>query len=51
VGYDSHPRENRLPEPTLAEADALVEKLKLGGIDVRWKLRREAWELAEIKRK
>lgn len=43
VGYDSHPNENRLPEPSLAEADALVSALNSAGIDVRWKLRRKAW--------
>lgn len=43
IGYDSHPGKNHLPEPSLAEADALVAELRSAGIDVRWKLRRRAW--------
>lgn len=43
IGYDSHPKENQLPEPTLADADALVAELRSVGIDIRWKLRRRAW--------
>jgi len=43
VGYDSHPKENQLPEPSLSETEELVAKLESAGIDVRWKLRRRAW--------
>ena len=43
IGYDSHPKENQLPEPSLADADALMAELRSAGIDVRWKLRRRAW--------
>jgi len=43
IGYDSHPKENKLQEPPLAKADALYNLLKEKGLDVRWKLRRKAW--------
>jgi len=43
IGYDSHPKENRLPEPPLRKFDKLEEELKKRGIDVRVKYRRKAW--------
>lgn len=43
IGYDSHPKENKLEEPSLSKSDQLYEFLELNGLDVRWKLRRKAW--------
>lgn len=43
VGYDSHPKENELPEPPLEKTLKLVKQLRESGLDVRTKLIREAW--------
>jgi hypothetical protein len=44
VGYDSHPNENKLPEPPLAKTEELVKILRENGIDTRTKLMRERHE-------
>ncbi len=41
VGYDSHPNENHLPEPSLDKTLKLVKSLQRAGLDVRTKLMRE----------
>lgn len=41
IGYDT--KGCKLPEPTLAETQGLIEKLKASGIDVRLKTIRKAW--------
>jgi len=41
IGYDSHPNENKLPEPPLAKTEELVKILRDNGLDVRTKLMRE----------
>ena len=45
VGYDSHPRTNHLPEPSLEKTNELVRSLRERGlgIDVRLKSMREPW--------
>jgi hypothetical protein len=43
VGFDSHPNQNHLEEPTLQEATDLVYDLRNAGFDVRTKLMRKAW--------
>jgi len=37
IGFDSHPKKNKLPEPSQEKADKLYGILKTHGIDVRWK--------------
>jgi hypothetical protein len=44
IGYDSHPNENKLPEPPLAKTEELVKILRENEIDVRTKLMRERYE-------
>jgi len=41
VGYDT--KKCKLPEPTLAETEALIETLRKEGLDVRLKTIRNAW--------
>lgn len=43
VGYDSHPAENRLPEPALEKTQLFITKMRNEGFDVREKLMRRAW--------
>jgi len=43
IGYDSHPRQNQLQEPSLERAEKLYSLLHKAGLDVRWKLKRKAW--------
>ena len=43
VGYDSHPKENKLDEPTEVETKRLIAELRKLGIEVREKLIRKAW--------
>lgn len=44
VGYNSRPKEVRLPEPSLEKTMELIDTLRENGLDVREKLLREAWE-------
>jgi DNA repair photolyase len=43
IGYDSHPKQNKLQEPSLDKTESLYSILNSQGLDVRWKLRRNAW--------
>jgi len=43
MGYDSHPKVNKLPEPKLKKFDELKERLEKLNLEVRVKLRRKAW--------
>jgi len=43
VGYDSNPKRNLLPEPSLTKTQELIKRLEDAGISVRQKLIRKAW--------
>lgn len=43
IGYDSHPKRNKLPEPKLEKTQEFINELIYAGISVRQKLIRRAW--------
>ncbi len=43
IGYDSHPKRNKLPEPSLNKTHALIVDLRAAGIEIREKIMRKAW--------